>query len=337
MNQVKLSLILPSYNVAPYIEECLESAFGQTLAEIEIICVDANSSDGTLDILKDYEIDSKAGKWPGKRMKLIVSDQKSYGYQVNLALDIATGKYIAILETDDFVDVHMYERLVQISEELQLDYVRGEHDFFTTNEDGSRQFRHVHHYAPVNVVLTDTRSERIMTYDQNLWKGIYLRTFLLDNQIRLNESEGAAFQDIGFNMQVFSFAKRAYYVEESFYRYRRDRNDSSIHSLNCFRFYVQELAFLHQNDPQYEKLYWPGVYERFACALCGEYHKAIHQFKISPQSEYLAPYLPILIRDFKDAMERKIWPSKETPLGQVKAIMKLCEIIHLENDGDAKK
>lgn len=320
-----LSLILPSYNVGPYITECIESALNQTLPEIQILCVDACSDDGTLEILQEYTRRSKSGEWPGKTIELLISNKRSYGYQVNLAMEKATEKYVAILETDDFVVPNMYERLVQLSEQYELDYIRGEYDFFTTSEDGSREFRHVHHYAPTNEVLEDVRSEYIMTYDQNLWKGICRREFLVDNQIRLNESEGAAFQDIGFNMQVFSYAKRAYYVEESFYRYRRDRNDSSIHSLNCFRFYVQELEFLHQLDSDYKKLYWPGIYERFACALCGEYHKALKQIGVSKDSEYLAPYIPVLVQEFKDAMERGLWPAPQTPAGQVKAILKIVE------------
>lgn len=320
-----LTVILPSYNVAPYIGECIESALDQTLSNVELICVDAKSSDGTLEILREYEKRANEGNWPGKEIKLIISDKKSYGYQVNLALNSATGKYVAILETDDFVELDMYSKLVKLSEEMNLDYIRGEYDFFTTNEDGSREYRHVHHYAPVNELLLDVRSEYIMTYDQNLWKGIYKRDFLIDNNIHLNESEGAAFQDIGFNMQVFSFAKRAYYVDESFYRYRRDRNGSSIHSLECFRYYVQELEFLHALDPNYEKLYWPGIYERFACALCGEYHKAIKQFNISPDSEYLIPYVPSLIEEFKMAMKQGLWPAPKTPAGQVKAIEKMIK------------
>jgi len=319
-----LTLILPSYNVAPYISECMESALEQTLQEMELICVDASSEDGTYEILNEYKKRCDKGEWPGKQMELLVSEKKSYGYQVNLALKMAAKKYVAILETDDFVTPNMYERLVQLSEEMQLDYIRGEHDIFMTGEDGSRTYKHIHHYAPVGTILTDTRSEKIMTYDQNLWKGIYRREFLLENDIFLNESEGAAFQDIGFNMQVFSFAKRAFYVDESFYRYRRDRETSSIHSLDCFRFYVQELEFLHRIDPDFERLYWPGVYERFACALCGELSKAVNQMKISPDSKLIAPYLKILIREFQNAMDNKLWPAPTTPPGQVKAILKIC-------------
>ena len=72
MGQPKVSVIMPSLNVAPYVRECIESVLGQTLREIEIICVDAGSTDGTLEILREYaEKDS--------RITLIVSDKKSYG------------------------------------------------------------------------------------------------------------------------------------------------------------------------------------------------------------------------------------------------------------------
>ncbi len=320
-----LSLILPSLNVADYIQECIESALNQTLSDIEILCVDANSTDGTLELLRDYESRSKKGEWPGKQVHVLLSEFKSYGHQVNIGLSQATKKYVAILETDDYVVPQMYERLVMLSEELHLDYVRGEYDFFTTNENGERTYKHVHHYAPTNQLLTDTRSERIMTYDQNLWKGIYQRAFLLNNQIHFNESAGAAFQDIGFNMQVFSYAKRAFYVEESFYRYRRDRNASSIHSLECFRFYAQELQFLQSIDPAFDHLYWPGIFERFACALSGELSKAASQFQILPDSELIAPYLPILTDGFRDAMDRGLWPAPTTPKGQLLSIQQILE------------
>ena len=325
MNKPVLTLILPSYNVADYIRECLESALTQTLSGLELLCVDAASGDDTAAILKEYEERCLAGEWPGKKLQVLTSDRRSYGYQVNMGLSHAKGDYLAILETDDYVVPQMYEELLGPAIAMDLDYIRGEYDFFTTGPDGVRSFKHVHHYAPVNVLLTDTRSERIMTYDQNLWKGIYRREFLLDNHIRLNESDGAAFQDIGFNMQVFSYAKRAYYTDRSYYRYRRDRNESSIHSLECFRFYAQELAFLHTLDPACDRLYWPGIYERFACALSGELSKAASQFNTLPDDPRIAPYLASLTEDFATALAKGLWPAPTTPRGQLRSIRRILE------------
>ena len=81
----KISIILPSLNVVDYISECIESVLTQTLSEIEIICVDAASSDGTYETLEKYAKQDS-------RIKLLHSEKKSYGKQVNMGLSIAEGK-----------------------------------------------------------------------------------------------------------------------------------------------------------------------------------------------------------------------------------------------------
>ena len=70
---IYISIVIPSLNVAKYMEECLESVTGQTLKEIEILCIDAGSTDGTLQIIERY-----ASEDP--RIRLVESDKKSYGY-----------------------------------------------------------------------------------------------------------------------------------------------------------------------------------------------------------------------------------------------------------------
>ena len=95
-----MSVILPSLNVVNYIEECLDSVTGQTLEELEILCIDAGSTDGTLEILQKY-----ADK--DKRIRLIHSDKKSYGYQINLGIDQASGEYMGIVQTFFYVIHHI--------------------------------------------------------------------------------------------------------------------------------------------------------------------------------------------------------------------------------------
>lgn len=96
-NKCKVSIIMPSLNVVDYIDECIQSALKQTLSEIEIICVDAGSTDGTWEKLISYA-DNPEYK---DHIILLQSEVKSYGYQINLALRQAIGEYIAILETDE--------------------------------------------------------------------------------------------------------------------------------------------------------------------------------------------------------------------------------------------
>ena len=125
VNNPKISVIMPSLNVVQYISQCLESVVNQTLADIEIICVDAGSDDGTLEILNDYSMNDS-------RIVLLNSDKKSYGYQVNLGLSKAKGEYVAIVETDDFIENNMFESLYDLSENGAVDIIKG--SFFHFND-----------------------------------------------------------------------------------------------------------------------------------------------------------------------------------------------------------
>ena len=84
MKKIKVSVIMPSLNVVTYIEECIRSVLYQSLKEIEVICIDAGSTDGTVEILKKYE---KADR----RMKIVNFGVKSYGAQVNYGILAAQG------------------------------------------------------------------------------------------------------------------------------------------------------------------------------------------------------------------------------------------------------
>ena len=129
----RISVIMPSLNVAFYIRECMDSVIGQTLTDLEILCVDAGSTDGTWEILEEYaEKDS--------RIRLIRSERKSYGYQMNLGLEEASGEYIGIVETDDFVLPEMYEELYACAKSQNADFVKSDFDVFTTFSDGERLF-----------------------------------------------------------------------------------------------------------------------------------------------------------------------------------------------------
>lgn len=81
----KISVIIPCLNMVKYIRECLESIVNQTLHELEILLIDAGSEDGTLDIIDEYIKTDK-------RVRVIHSLKRSYGYQVNLGMEEALGQ-----------------------------------------------------------------------------------------------------------------------------------------------------------------------------------------------------------------------------------------------------
>lgn len=253
-DMVKVSLVLPSLNVGKYIGECIESAINQTLQEIEIICVDAGSTDGTLEIIEEYaERDS--------RIQVIKSDQKSYGHQMNLGIGAAKGEYIGILETDDIAPPEMYEELYEVAYRNRVDLVKADFYRFTGSGDNMKKdlIRVTGKKSDAyNKVIDVSKEKGCFNFVMNTWSGIYSRKFLLENEIWHHETPGASFQDNGFWFQTFMKAKRAYFVNKAYYMNRRDREDSSVfNSKNIY-------AICEEYDWLEEKLKSvPGCYEEF--------------------------------------------------------------------------
>lgn len=239
--EVKVSVILPSLNVKDYIERAVRSVSGQTLREIEIICIDAGSDDGTWEILSELaETD--------ERIILCHSDVKSYGYQVNMGIDMAKGEYIAILETDDYADPQMYEELYHEAVSRDCDYVKSDYFLYRTQDDGKQVF--FRRYSLQTDDLYGKEIEPIKHLDVAfgdcyLWPGIYKKKFLVDQRIRLSETPGAAYQDIGFVFQTNVLARKALYVKEAYYRYCVDREGASANSGRGLEYAYQEFFKLY--------------------------------------------------------------------------------------------
>lgn len=263
---IKVSIIMPSLNVEAYIRECIESVLGQTLQDIEIICVDAGSVDGTRQILSNY-----AGA--DDRITLIDSDIKSYGYQVNTGIAQAKGKYVAILETDDFVLPDMYEKLYLQAETYSLDYAMADFKSFYDDE-GRRIYNNGNVFANTpdmygKILSMHDHAKIYNSNDVTLWRGIYSKSFLVDNRILLNETPGAAYQDICFMHRVRMRSRRSMYINEYGYCYRTDRDGSSINSVKGLQFARYEYQYLLEHD-DIPGEYLPRVYNMMVSAFVGE-------------------------------------------------------------------
>lgn len=245
----KVSVAVPSLNVVDYIAECLESAIHQTLEDIEILCVDAGSTDGTLEIIREYaQKDS--------RIKLILSDKKSYGYQMNLALDAAAGEYLAILESDDIVRPTMYEDLYTLAKKHDLDLIKADHEIFVGDpENRTYTYRNICVDKFYNRVLNPAREQEVFHALMQTWSGIYKIAFLRENNIRHNETPGASYQDNGFWFQTFAWASRIYFVNKAYYLLRRDNPNSSVKNRGKVYCIFEEYAFIEKRlreDPERE-------------------------------------------------------------------------------------
>ena len=300
----KISIIMPSLNVAPYIKECMDSVLQQTEKDIEIISIDAGSTDGTWEILEEYaEADN--------RIKLIKSNIRSYGAQVNQGIKVARGKYVAILETDDYIAPEMYGSLYDLAEENQVDYVKADYDSFITLTNADKLFETNHFLKDkpelYNKVIVPRDYNILYIRDFNLWKGVFKKSFLIENCILLNESPGAAYQDIGFSELVLSHAKRAYYTDASFYRYRLDREEASSNSVKGLWNVYREFRRLLETQSLFEQISnKKGLYLHMATAFLGEYEKAIRKVSYDCQSEEISEAYEWLKSHLKKAIENSL-------------------------------
>ncbi len=313
---IELSVIMPSLNVADYIEECINSALNQTLEQMEIICIDAGSEDGTWEILKKYENLSDTGK----KVRLIHSDIKSYGYQVNLGIKLAAGKYIAVLETDDMAEEHMYEYLLALADAHDLDFIKADYDCFYTLRNGERYYETISLWQGepyrYNHVLDPGNNDYLYSCDYSIWAGIFNRDFLMRNNIWLNETKGAAYQDIGFAQQVLACAKRAYYCSRSFYRYRRDRELSSINSMYGLKYSRQEFTRLLSDSEVHGKLIcMQGLYRHMASSFMGEYQKILAFTNYDTDSVYVRDDYEWFRTTLEKAVERSEFDLNKLPDG----------------------
>ena len=222
-----VTIIIPILNVQPYIRECLDSVVDQTLTDIEVFLVDAGSTDGTREILEEYVAKDK-------RFILLEDTAHSTGYAKNLGIKLAKGKYVAIVESDDYIASDMIEKLYCTAEQYELDIVKGNYRSFLGKRE-SRLF--VDKAISLNQedygkIINPQSDNRFFGWDMYTWTGLYKKSFLYKYHILHNESKGAAFQDVGFWFQTFCYARRVYLMRDYFYHYRRDNPNASVKNSN---------------------------------------------------------------------------------------------------------
>ena len=107
MENLKFSVILPVYNVAPFLEECLQSLINQSYSNLEILCVNDGSPDNSLEILQKYAaLDA--------RIKVFDRENQGSGRSRNFGIEQSSGDYLSFIDPDDWIDRDMYKKLYDL-------------------------------------------------------------------------------------------------------------------------------------------------------------------------------------------------------------------------------
>lgn len=250
---IKVSVVVPVYNVENYLRQCLDSILAQTLTDIEIICVDDGSSDSSLQILEEY-----AKKDP----RVIVRPQKNAGAGAarNNGLSVARGKYVSFLDSDDFFEPTLLEKLYEKAEADHDDISICLSDQYYTDR---------REYVPVSWPV---RLESIPPYQpfswQDLsdnpfkvfvgwaWDKLFLRSFVEEHELQFQVQRTS--NDMLFVFSAIVLAESMSVVPEVLVHQRRDASDSLSktreHSWHCFHDALAALKERLVKEDLYEEL-----------------------------------------------------------------------------------
>ena len=213
---MKVSIVIPVYNVEKYIRQCLESVINQTLKEIEIIVVNDGTKDNSMKIVEEYLSD--------ERIKIINKENGGLSSARNTGILVAQGKYICFIDSDDFIKSSMMEELYNIIEKTNSNVV--ESDIFLYNNETHKIIeRKNEKYS-----FPEKGSYLWGKYTTEVCNKIYRRDFLINNNIFFEE--GIIHEDDLFTIRILFSTDKICHIQKSFYYYRINRSESIMTNID---------------------------------------------------------------------------------------------------------
>lgn len=217
----KISVIIPIYNVEKYLKKCLDSVINQTLKDIEIILVDNGANLAEKDIIKDYK------KLDSRIIVIEFTNNLGYGKAINEGIKISKGKYISIIESDDYVDLSMFTELYSLAEKYEVDIIKSGYNEFNSNYS-RKQLCDLN--IPCNQVFRIVDYPIFLVKHPSIWSCLYKKEFLERQNIKFFEHNGTAWVDNPFQLETLYTAEKILYCPKAYYNYRKFRqgNASSL-------------------------------------------------------------------------------------------------------------
>ncbi len=249
--RVKVSVIIPVYNAEKYIGECLDSLRKQTLKNIEIICVDDGSDDGTLEILQQYAARDK-------RIKVFCQENKYAGVARNFGMDNARGRYLLFLDADDFFEEKLIEKIYWEAERCQAEIVLFGGQSY---DDSTKEIKPMPWLLNTSVLpkevpfsCKDTNGMLLSAFSPAPWTKLFRRDFVRRNRLRFQELQNS--NDVFFVFCATCLASKITYLDEKLVYYRRN-SGSSLQSTKK----KHPLCFLEAYNSAYKLLNNEGIYQ----------------------------------------------------------------------------
>ena len=214
LEQPKVSIIVPVYNVEKFLDRCLNSLINQTLKEIEIICINDGSVDNSLQILENFAKQDS---------RITILNQENHGLSDarNKGLEKACGKYLGFVDSDDWVDLNYFEKLYTAAEKYNCDMaVSGIIRLHKWNKKFHLKFE--------EEKVADNTDEKFEICDvpelSYVWNKIYKRESFMSKNLRFEE--GIFFEDVIMTPKILYSLGKLVTVPDTYYYYWRNPNST---------------------------------------------------------------------------------------------------------------
>ena len=212
-----LSIIVPVYNAELYIRKCLDSLLGQTLQNIEIICINDASQDSSLEILREYEKQDK-------RVTIInLTKNLGPGGARNEGLKLSKASFVAFTDQDDWVDIYMFEKLYVAINKENADIALC--DYYDCKGESLERKINI---LSKNIKVKDNK--KFVLYSVYLWTGLFKKSLFTDHDLYFPYHLG---EDLAIIHVLFMLSRSIVHLKEPLYYYRI-HSSSTIHkNPNC--------------------------------------------------------------------------------------------------------
>ncbi len=220
----KVSVVVPIYKVEKYLVRCLESVVDQTLKDLEIILVDEGEQDRCREIIDYYEqIDPRVVTIHEP------NPDASFGAKVNRGLDRATGEFVAIVESDDFIGLEMYEQMYECAVRTGANIVKTPFYNYRTKDDNEvdRSRGYINANVPKDTLFSIFQFPDLLVIHPSPWSAIYRREVLVEQGIRCLEPPRAGYVDNCFYVDTYVRMGKIVWLNKPFYRWRTNSVTSS--------------------------------------------------------------------------------------------------------------
>lgn len=219
---LKISVIVPVYNVENYLRQCMDSIINQSFENLEIICVNDGSTDGSCSILEEYK---------AKDHRIILVNQENQGVSSarNRGIELSTGEYISFVDPDDYLEKDAFKIASSNLENGDIDILSWGYNPFPNPSAW-----YANASSPVNDIY---KSDSVNAFFNGkgsvvVWNKLYKTEMIKKNLLLFNEELETA-EDVEFNMITFVHASNVKFISDKLYYYRIGREGSLTSSLKC--------------------------------------------------------------------------------------------------------